>query len=192
MGGGERFSACLAGRIRDSWCNTRTSQEVTHPSTTLAQACLTSEFCWDPVHSCWYDRTRQGLRAIRPYAPVGHNLGRCTGWAGSSGLVGWARPDRARLGPVLWGVGLARSGCASGWAGPGSVLWWTGSGRFWSCRRVGQVNGFGSVQYCGRQVGPGQVVRVSGSGRVEKRMRGATRGLPRWLPILVLLWPKHT
>ena len=30
-------------------CNTRTSQEVTHPSTTLAQARLTSEFWWDPV-----------------------------------------------------------------------------------------------------------------------------------------------
>ena len=31
-------------------CNTRTSQGVTHPSTTLAQARLTSEFWWDPVH----------------------------------------------------------------------------------------------------------------------------------------------
>ena len=31
-------------------CNTRTSQEVTHPSTTLAQARLTAEFWWDPVH----------------------------------------------------------------------------------------------------------------------------------------------
>ena len=30
--------------------NTRTSQVVTHPSTTLAQARLTSEFWWDPVH----------------------------------------------------------------------------------------------------------------------------------------------
>ena len=31
-------------------CNTRTSQEVTHPSTTLAQARFTAEFWWDPVH----------------------------------------------------------------------------------------------------------------------------------------------
>ena len=31
-------------------CKTRTSQEVTHPSTTLAQVRLTSEFLWDPVH----------------------------------------------------------------------------------------------------------------------------------------------
>src|SRR3954465_10071034 len=39
-------------------CNTRTSQEVTHPSTTLAQARLTSEFEWDPVLQCWYDGIR--------------------------------------------------------------------------------------------------------------------------------------
>ena len=32
------------------WCNTRTSREVTRPSTTLAQARLTAEFWWDPVH----------------------------------------------------------------------------------------------------------------------------------------------
>ena len=31
-------------------CNTRTSQEVTHPSTTLAQARLTAEFWWDPIN----------------------------------------------------------------------------------------------------------------------------------------------
>ena len=31
-------------------CNTRTSQEVTHLSTALAQARLTAEFWWDPVH----------------------------------------------------------------------------------------------------------------------------------------------
>ena len=32
-------------------CNTTTSQEeVTHPSTTLAQARLSAEFWWDPVH----------------------------------------------------------------------------------------------------------------------------------------------
>ena len=30
--------------------NTRTSQKVTHPSTTLAQAHLTAEFGWDAVH----------------------------------------------------------------------------------------------------------------------------------------------
>ncbi|WKA09035.1 hypothetical protein VitviT2T_026713 [Vitis vinifera] len=35
---------------REKGCNTRTSQEVTHPSTTLAQARLTAEFRWDPVH----------------------------------------------------------------------------------------------------------------------------------------------
>jgi hypothetical protein len=39
----------LAGRAdhkakRAGGCNTRTSQEVTHPSTTLAQARLTAEF----------------------------------------------------------------------------------------------------------------------------------------------------
>ena len=38
-------------RKRLGWgCNTRTSQGVTHPSTTLAQARLTAEFWWDPVH----------------------------------------------------------------------------------------------------------------------------------------------
>ena len=31
-------------KIKREGCNTRTSQEVTHPSTTLAQARLTSEF----------------------------------------------------------------------------------------------------------------------------------------------------
>jgi hypothetical protein len=31
-------------------CNTRTSQRVTQASTTLAQARLTAEFWWDPVH----------------------------------------------------------------------------------------------------------------------------------------------
>jgi hypothetical protein len=35
---------------RGGGCNTRTSREVTHPSTTLAQARLTAEFRWDPVH----------------------------------------------------------------------------------------------------------------------------------------------
>ena len=30
--------------------NTRASQEVTHPSTTLAKAPLIAEFYWDPVH----------------------------------------------------------------------------------------------------------------------------------------------
>ena len=28
----------------------KTSQEVTHPSTTLTQARFTAEFWWDPVH----------------------------------------------------------------------------------------------------------------------------------------------
>ena len=37
-------------KIKKKRCNTRTSQEVTHPSTTLAQARLTAEFRWDPVH----------------------------------------------------------------------------------------------------------------------------------------------
>ena len=36
--------------------NIMTSQEVTHPSTTLAQARLTAELRWDPVHLCRYDR----------------------------------------------------------------------------------------------------------------------------------------
>ncbi|CAJ1935522.1 unnamed protein product [Sphenostylis stenocarpa] len=43
-------------------CNTRTSQEVTHPSTTLAQARLTAEFDGIRCISAWYDRTRQVLR----------------------------------------------------------------------------------------------------------------------------------
>ncbi|KAJ9678230.1 hypothetical protein PVL29_022983 [Vitis rotundifolia] len=33
-----------SARKREKGCNTRTSQEVTHPSTTLAQARLTAEF----------------------------------------------------------------------------------------------------------------------------------------------------
>src|SRR5512144_690184 len=46
-----RSGASQKGGERDKkeGCNTRTSQEVTHPSTTLAQARLTSEFRWDPV-----------------------------------------------------------------------------------------------------------------------------------------------
>ncbi|CAJ1935502.1 unnamed protein product [Sphenostylis stenocarpa] len=43
-------------------CNTRTSREVTHPSTTLAQARLTAEFDGIRCISAWYDRTRQVLR----------------------------------------------------------------------------------------------------------------------------------
>ncbi|CAJ1935490.1 unnamed protein product [Sphenostylis stenocarpa] len=43
-------------------CNTRTSQEVTHPSTTLAQARLTAEFDGIRCISAWYDRTCQVLR----------------------------------------------------------------------------------------------------------------------------------
>ncbi|CAJ1935494.1 unnamed protein product [Sphenostylis stenocarpa] len=38
-------------------CNTRTSREVTHPSTTLAQARLTAEFDGIRCISAWYDRT---------------------------------------------------------------------------------------------------------------------------------------
>ena len=33
----------------DGGCNTRTSREVTHPSTILAHGRLTAEFWWDPV-----------------------------------------------------------------------------------------------------------------------------------------------
>ncbi|CAJ1935500.1 unnamed protein product [Sphenostylis stenocarpa] len=43
-------------------CNTRTSREVTHPSTTLAQARLTAEFDGIRCISLWYDRTCQVLR----------------------------------------------------------------------------------------------------------------------------------
>ncbi|CAJ1935473.1 unnamed protein product [Sphenostylis stenocarpa] len=46
----------------DPRCNTRTSQEVTHPSTTLAQARLTAEFDGIRCISAWYDRTCQVLR----------------------------------------------------------------------------------------------------------------------------------
>jgi hypothetical protein len=42
---------------RAGGCNTRAFQEVAHPNTTIAQAHLTAEFRWDPVHYCWYDRT---------------------------------------------------------------------------------------------------------------------------------------
>ncbi|CAJ1935526.1 unnamed protein product [Sphenostylis stenocarpa] len=47
---------------KDDRCNTRTSQEVTHPSTTLAQARLTAEFDGIRCISAWYDRTCQVLR----------------------------------------------------------------------------------------------------------------------------------
>ncbi|CAN6470117.1 unnamed protein product [Victoria cruziana] len=42
--GGERKRARAGAKRGGGGCNTRTSQEVTHPSTTLAQARLTSEF----------------------------------------------------------------------------------------------------------------------------------------------------
>ncbi|KAF9663327.1 hypothetical protein SADUNF_Sadunf17G0032600 [Salix dunnii] len=70
-------------------CNTRTSQEVTHPSTTLAQARLTSEFGWDPVHSCcefrdeisrggaekaWLDLSAGGIKSGAGRGFVPHSL----------------------------------------------------------------------------------------------------------------------
>ena len=39
--------------------NTRTSQVVTHPSTTQAQRCLTLEIRRDPVTSPWYGRRQE-------------------------------------------------------------------------------------------------------------------------------------
>ena len=42
-------------------CNTRTSQEATHPSTTQGQAHLIVVFLWDPVHQCQYDCTCEVL-----------------------------------------------------------------------------------------------------------------------------------
>ena len=38
------FTVAVVAWRKKEGCNTRTSQEVTHPSTTLAQARLTSEF----------------------------------------------------------------------------------------------------------------------------------------------------
>ena len=57
-----RFSAS-----QKKGCNTRTSQGMTHPGIALAQARLGSEFRWDPVHRCWYDRTRRVSLAPRIY-----------------------------------------------------------------------------------------------------------------------------
>ena len=39
--------------------NTRTSQVVTHPSTTQARRCLTLEIRRDPVISPWYGRRQE-------------------------------------------------------------------------------------------------------------------------------------
>ena len=39
--------------------NTRTSQVVTHPSTTQARRCLTLEIRRDPVVSPWYGRRHE-------------------------------------------------------------------------------------------------------------------------------------
>uniref|UniRef100_A0A6N2KWL0 Uncharacterized protein n=1 Tax=Salix viminalis TaxID=40686 RepID=A0A6N2KWL0_SALVM len=44
MGGVKRGGQKREGDWQNEGCNTRTSQEVTHPSTTLAQARLTAEF----------------------------------------------------------------------------------------------------------------------------------------------------
>ena len=41
---GSRKKVAERETVKKVGCNTRTSQEVTHPSTTLAQACLTAEF----------------------------------------------------------------------------------------------------------------------------------------------------
>ena len=54
-----RFVLQAARKKLKRECNTRTSQEVTHPSTTLAQARLTSEFYPTPATAhftgtCWY------------------------------------------------------------------------------------------------------------------------------------------
>ncbi|WVY89312.1 hypothetical protein V8G54_034826 [Vigna mungo] len=68
---------------RKTTCNTRTSQEVTHPSTTLAQPCLTAD-----VARSMYIWLRQGYKF--------QHLGRC-GWAK---LRGWFGSEKAIA--VLW------------------------------------------------------------------------------------------
>ncbi|CAJ1935474.1 unnamed protein product [Sphenostylis stenocarpa] len=67
VGINEFFSSARYRRRHEKYdtkkrCNTRTSQEVTHPSTTLAQARLAAEFDGIRCISAWYDRTCQVLR----------------------------------------------------------------------------------------------------------------------------------
>ena len=53
---------------KSSACSTSYSQAVTHPSTRLAQHCLTSVIGREPVHSVWYGRRQcTGPSPTRPF-----------------------------------------------------------------------------------------------------------------------------
>ena len=53
-----------AGEAKGGACSTSYSQAVTHPSTRLAQHCLTSVIGREPVHSVWYGRRQH--TSLRP------------------------------------------------------------------------------------------------------------------------------
>ncbi|WVY92137.1 hypothetical protein V8G54_037651 [Vigna mungo] len=73
-------------------CNKRTSQEVTHPSTTLAQPCLTC--------GCWYDRTCQVLHDQCIYGFGSGYKFQPLGRRGRAKLRGWFGSEKAIA--VLW------------------------------------------------------------------------------------------
>ena len=53
--------------IKNRVYNTRTSQVVTHPSTTQARRCLNSEIRRDPVVSPWYGRRQKCTKLLNTY-----------------------------------------------------------------------------------------------------------------------------
>ncbi|KAL2224267.1 UNVERIFIED_CONTAM: hypothetical protein Sindi_2920800 [Sesamum indicum] len=170
----------VGGAFRKKGCNTRTSQGVTHPSTTLAQARLTSEYARFNL-LC----SSSGATGGTSNLPGGVTLR--TG--GATPRAAYAREARRELHDVdNWACPVVPHFVAQ--ISPFSV----DSGAFSIVGRIRDESAVGSQGeiYRGWGVRNGREKAGSWTGREEHfAKRGATRGLPRGSPILVLLSPKH-
>ncbi|KAL2224252.1 UNVERIFIED_CONTAM: hypothetical protein Sindi_2919300 [Sesamum indicum] len=171
---GPRKSGKLDGweeQFRKKGCNTRTSQGVTHPSTTLAQARLTSDGATGGTsnlpggvtlrtggatpRAAYAREARRELHDVDNWA--------CPRWATFRGpnfaVFGGFRRVFDRLAAFVMSRPWGLMGRYTGGLG------WRGTGR----EKAGKLDGW----------------------EEQFAKRGATRGLPRGSPILVLLSPKH-
>ncbi|KAL2223919.1 UNVERIFIED_CONTAM: hypothetical protein Sindi_2921200 [Sesamum indicum] len=171
----------VGGAVRKKGCNTRTSQGVTHPSTTLAQSTLNFGVLMGSgalvLRSDRWDVESSG----------GRNFAHWWSYAASS-LCTRSSPRAPRRGQL----GLPR------WA----TFSWPKFRRFrWipaRFRSFGRIRDESAVEGLMEEIyrGWGARIRSRKSGKLDGweeqfAKRGATRGLPRGSPILVLLSPKH-